>query len=722
MAQFIHLFAALILFSSVHVMHSEEVEIADDDFNVKMRKDPLYKQLVEEGMEKPWTEYKNKLEKEKKKNPHWRDHYSSDLIEVPVVVHIIYKTDEFIIGNEQIQSSFRILNDAYFDINYWNKTIVEQYNNISANFSMQFKLSQIKYINATGQGPAHEWGWTQDEVVQLSPNFDQRRYLHFYLVKRIYRDPGNTPGKTMTTLGRSSFPRPKINISQCFAAYGFPNGITDGDECLQINMFAPLFEAIVAMNNGANCIEIQPQDDDTGVFWNETACLNSFNTVVAELSTQYNFNFAELYEYNGDTCIKFYNSVCLQFKDPTQVITFASKYFQTEEDDKRGAFDDGYGWIYRSAMLVPHEVGHWTGLLHIFGYDYCESGDQVDDTLSQYAQSSGCPADLEEEPRSCNSSDMYNNWMDYSKCLQLKYMFTEGQVERGRFYFETESQLRNGFMKYRANIVTKFINSIYFIIEQEYVSNNPCHSGDIWIEQDINIGNKNNKIIYMCATYTMNPLVYKITELKFTNISFRDGYLDCGGQEWEKNDINLNYGNNGDEIYLCYKKEKYGSYSAKPITNINILVTNMKYRQNELRSEDNWNVLTQNLNENSGSEQFVYLVYNTKPKSKNDVFSAGVKPIILEKNFGWDNVEKHNINHIDNEDKVVISQRKYLRSKHHEEHLFSYDKLIYFFGLSSGISICAICLILIGVVYYMKNHTFEIYDKVKQNESDNEQV
>eukprot|EP01084_Bolivina_argentea_P281557 481767_1 len=102
---------------------------------------------MDERVEKPWRQHRNKLENEKKRNRKWRDNYSQDLIEIPVVVHVFYNRGEFIIGNEQIQSGFRALNDAFFDINYWNKTILEEYDYLSSNFSMQFKLSNIKYID-----------------------------------------------------------------------------------------------------------------------------------------------------------------------------------------------------------------------------------------------------------------------------------------------------------------------------------------------------------------------------------------------------------------------------------------------------------------------------------------------------------------------------------------------------------------------------------------------
>ncbi len=76
-----------------------------------------------------------------------------------------------------------------------------------------------------------------------------------------------------------------------------------------------------------------------------------------------------------------------------------------------------------------HEVGHYLGLLHIWGSDDangnpigCNSDDNINDTPNASAPYFGCPF----QGASCGSPDMYMNYMDYTddNCMNL---FTQGQ-------------------------------------------------------------------------------------------------------------------------------------------------------------------------------------------------------------------------------------------------------------------------------------------------------
>lgn len=73
---------------------------------------------------------------------------------------------------------------------------------------------------------------------------------------------------------------------------------------------------------------------------------------------------------------------------------------------------------------LTHEMGHYLNLFHTWGG--CMIDDLVEDTPWQAKSYAGCPT----HPQfSCDSEDMFMNFMDYSddNCLA---MFTEGQKER----------------------------------------------------------------------------------------------------------------------------------------------------------------------------------------------------------------------------------------------------------------------------------------------------
>ncbi len=79
---------------------------------------------------------------------------------------------------------------------------------------------------------------------------------------------------------------------------------------------------------------------------------------------------------------------------------------------------------------LTHELGHYFGLSHVWGSDTtCDNdGDGIEDTPEQEVIYTQCP----EFPQvSCNSSDMTNNYMQFTndECLLF---FTNGQAQRMR--------------------------------------------------------------------------------------------------------------------------------------------------------------------------------------------------------------------------------------------------------------------------------------------------
>ena len=74
--------------------------------------------------------------------------------------------------------------------------------------------------------------------------------------------------------------------------------------------------------------------------------------------------------------------------------------------------------------VLTHEIGHWFGLFHIWGDNFC-GNDRVEDTPTQYAPHRFCFNKIE----SCDSYDLTVNYMDYVPygCM---VMFTKGQKKR----------------------------------------------------------------------------------------------------------------------------------------------------------------------------------------------------------------------------------------------------------------------------------------------------
>lgn len=88
---------------------------------------------------------------------------------------------------------------------------------------------------------------------------------------------------------------------------------------------------------------------------------------------------------------------------------------------------------YEMGKTAVHETGHWLGLKHIWGDDYC-GDDFVGDTPRQGYSTPGCPTGVRASCGNGVAGDMYMNYMDYTNdaCINI---FTEGQKARMRSLF-----------------------------------------------------------------------------------------------------------------------------------------------------------------------------------------------------------------------------------------------------------------------------------------------
>jgi hypothetical protein len=89
-----------------------------------------------------------------------------------------------------------------------------------------------------------------------------------------------------------------------------------------------------------------------------------------------------------------------------------------------------YGLFKANNKTIVHEAGHWFGLRHLWGDEYC-GDDSVDDTPKQGSGTNGCPAGIRQSCSNGPDGDMYMNFMDVTEgtCTNL---FTEGQKMRMR--------------------------------------------------------------------------------------------------------------------------------------------------------------------------------------------------------------------------------------------------------------------------------------------------
>jgi hypothetical protein len=80
-----------------------------------------------------------------------------------------------------------------------------------------------------------------------------------------------------------------------------------------------------------------------------------------------------------------------------------------------------------------HEAGHWLGLRHLWGDEYC-GDDGVGDTPKQASYTSGCPTTVRITCSNAPHGDMYMNYMDFTNetCVN---MFTQGQKDKMRALF-----------------------------------------------------------------------------------------------------------------------------------------------------------------------------------------------------------------------------------------------------------------------------------------------
>ena len=101
---------------------------------------------------------------------------------------------------------------------------------------------------------------------------------------------------------------------------------------------------------------------------------------------------------------------------------------------------------YNRGRTLTHEIGHWVGLRHIWGDGACSADDFCGDTPNSNGSNYGCPTGSS----SCSSTDMVENYMDYTDddCMNI---FTLDQKDRMDVVFSVSPR--------RASLITSGVCS-----------------------------------------------------------------------------------------------------------------------------------------------------------------------------------------------------------------------------------------------------------------------
>jgi hypothetical protein len=165
------------------------------------------------------------------------------------------------------------------------------------------------------------------------------------------------------------------------------------------------------------------------VYWDSNKYLNIWVTTYKSPYIGYaEFPYAETIDGLGDETSESLDGVFIDYR------VFGKK---------TGTNKDG---LYSFGRTATHEIGHWLGLIHTWGDEYCGTDYVVDTPPTSGSNSTAFCKDMYSSCNGTRTRNLIEDYMDYSpdSCMNI---FTEGQKQRMRAVVEL-SQRRKRVVNY----------------------------------------------------------------------------------------------------------------------------------------------------------------------------------------------------------------------------------------------------------------------------------
>jgi hypothetical protein len=305
---------------------------------------------------------------------------SDDILEIPVVFHIVYNNSDENIPDSVLQNQIKILNDCYRRKNSDTINTRPDFLNIVGDSKIEFKLANVDPDGVPTSGITRTYTTIEDfgGILPYGPGHNQQ-ILDW------------------------------VNDSLFYNYFRITNDSLGGKNAWNVNHYLNVWIGDLRI--------LEPQN-------------NNFQEMVYfALSTpppEDHFNWPDsilqlLNPFEQGVLIHYVN---IGANNPN---TFPSAY-------------SSYNGVVTTGKMLVHEIGHYLGLRHIWGDGDCSVDDFIDDTPNSNASSQwSCNYSRNTCVDSINGidlPDMVENYMDYSRG-NCQNSFTIGQIDFMRYVLDT---------------------------------------------------------------------------------------------------------------------------------------------------------------------------------------------------------------------------------------------------------------------------------------------